>query len=464
MSLRLKGPSSTFRIGSAALSGAPSRALGPLGSMQVTPDSDGGTTVKLIYITSFASARIDTTIKEDLISHVALSADICRSRISVVSVDDLPLESLPFWGAPLGGAAATVRNLARDGVLVTVSIDACKRDLDETCGVGFGTGDMGECKTGLECQCAAAASYDGAYRRRGVASQYGAYAHAPSVYATSACATAFSPGPHTTCVKVDHCLTNKVLTDDEVRTVMNGAANPLGPGKTASGKATVFGTVGAGGAVTLDDGNGNVLLRFPFPQSTGRFPAGAPSDACEALAVQVASALKVCGDRASASCTSANRGVAVVTIATPKRKSGETCQHVFGAGYVGECEDGLTCRCVGECADPYNFGAPRTCSGPAPAYKPEVPPPAYEPEPAPVPPPYVAPVPEPVYPAPEPAPTYPAPPSNQQCSCYGKAKRVQVSSPTLCRDHCTDYGGCCKWRSKKQRCQRFAKGTGYCVD
>merc|ERR1719285_1318724 len=43
------------------------------------------------------------------------------------------------------------------------------------------------------------------------------------------------------------------------------------------------------------------------------------------------------------------------------RKSGETCGYVFGIGNVGDCVDGLTCACVGACADPMIADAPSSC-------------------------------------------------------------------------------------------------------
>merc|ERR1719323_1282781 len=43
------------------------------------------------------------------------------------------------------------------------------------------------------------------------------------------------------------------------------------------------------------------------------------------------------------------------------RKIGETCGWVFGPGYVGDCEPGLECMCVGSCADQMVADAPSTC-------------------------------------------------------------------------------------------------------
>jgi len=54
--------------------------------------------------------------------------------------------------------------------------------------------------------------------------------------------------------------------------------------------------------------------------------------------------------------------VAVPEVLAPgTRKEGETCGWVFGPGYVGECETGLECKCVGVCEDPMVMDAPSTC-------------------------------------------------------------------------------------------------------
>merc|ERR1719397_228040 len=43
------------------------------------------------------------------------------------------------------------------------------------------------------------------------------------------------------------------------------------------------------------------------------------------------------------------------------RELGETCGYVFGLGYAGDCAEGLTCACVGMCANPWIADYPSTC-------------------------------------------------------------------------------------------------------
>jgi hypothetical protein len=47
-----------------------------------------------------------------------------------------------------------------------------------------------------------------------------------------------------------------------------------------------------------------------------------------------------------------------------KRSKGQTCGYVFGIGQVGNCADGLKCKCVGKCADVLVADAPSTCVDP----------------------------------------------------------------------------------------------------
>jgi len=42
---------------------------------------------------------------------------------------------------------------------------------------------------------------------------------------------------------------------------------------------------------------------------------------------------------------------------------GETCGYVFGIGFVGNCDTGLSCECVNFCANPNIADAPSTCVG-----------------------------------------------------------------------------------------------------
>ena len=44
----------------------------------------------------------------------------------------------------------------------------------------------------------------------------------------------------------------------------------------------------------------------------------------------------------------------------PRRTLGQSCGSGL-QGYIGECEPGSSCKCVGECADPKISDSPSTC-------------------------------------------------------------------------------------------------------